>query len=152
MDRENLKEEIKSTAARLFGAHGFLLVDAVVKQDGAGVTFGLLADKPQGGISLEDCASLNRLLRDELDTMGILSGQYTLEVSSPGLDRPLKTKEDFMRCRDRRAVFFLNDSINGKCEWSGLIREVNETSVLICPQGEVLEIPLIKINKAKLLI
>jgi ribosome maturation factor RimP len=92
-----------------------VLVDAAVKQDGAGVAFSLLADKPQGGISLKDCALLNRLLRDELDT-GILSGQYTLEVSSPGLDRPLKTKEDFMRCRDRRAVFFLNDSINGKCE------------------------------------
>ena len=152
MDREELKQEIGLLAKDLFAAQGFALVDIIIRQDGSGLLLGLFADRPQGGISLEECGFLNRLLRQALDEKNILSGQYSLEVSSPGLDRPLKTKEDFMRCLNKEAVFFLNDLINGKCEWKGIISKVNETAVFIEQAGEVLEVSLIKINKAKLVI
>jgi len=152
MDRETLKQEIGALIKELFTAQGYVLVDIIFRQDGSGLFLGLLVDRPEGGISLEECALLNRLIRRELDEKNILSGQYSLEVSSPGLDRPLKTKEDFTRCLNKEAVFFLNDLINGKCEWNGLISKVNETTVFVERTGEVLEIPLIKINKAKLVI
>ncbi|MFA6130114.1 MAG: ribosome maturation factor RimP [Candidatus Omnitrophota bacterium] len=154
MDRETLKQEIGALIKELFAAQGFVLVDIIFRQDGPGLFLGLLVDRPEGGISLGECALLNRLVRQELDEKNILSGQYSLEVSSPGLDRPLKTKEDFMRCLNKEAVFFLNDLVSGKCEWNGLISKVNETTVFVgrTGEGEVLEIPLIKINKAKLVI
>jgi len=110
----------------------------------------LFADRPQGGINLEECALLNRLMRQGLDEKKILNGQYALEVSSPGLDRPLKTKADFIRCLNKQAVFFLNDLINGKLQWQGIIKKVGEAAVFIEQEREDLEIPLIKINKAKL--
>jgi ribosome maturation factor RimP len=149
MDRERLKQEITLLINDLFTAQGFVLVDVIFRQDGAGLSLGLLADRPQGGISLEQCGLLNRLVRQALDEKNIF-GEYSLEVSSPGLDRPLKTKEDFTRCLNKQAVFFLNDSVNGKIEWKGVINRVGETAVSIEQAGEVLEIPLIKINKAKL--
>ncbi|MFA4993501.1 MAG: hypothetical protein WC571_05995 [Candidatus Omnitrophota bacterium] len=152
MDRETLKQEISSSVNDLFLAQGFVLVDIILRQDGSGLLLSLLVDRPQGGISLGECSLLNRLIRQELAERNILTGEYSLEVSSPGLDRPLKTKEDFTRCLNKEAVFFLNDLVNGKCEWNGIISKVNETTVFVERTGEVLEIPLIKINKAKLVI
>ena len=150
MDRQILKNEIDLLIKELFAARGCVLVDIISRQDGLGLSLGLLADRPQGGISLEECSLLNRLVRQTLDEKNMFAGEYSLEVSSPGLDRPLKTREDFMRCLNKQVVFFLNGLVNGKCEWKGTISKVNETSVFIDQAGGVLEIPLIKINKAKL--
>jgi ribosome maturation factor RimP len=150
MNFQELKEEIASTAAGLFAAQGFILVDIVVRQGAQELSLNLFADRPQGGINLEECALLNRLMRQGLDEKKILNGQYALEVSSPGLDRPLKTKADFIRCLNKQAVFFLNDLINGKLQWQGIIKKVGEAAVFIEQEREDLEIPLIKINKAKL--
>jgi ribosome maturation factor RimP len=150
MNLQALKEEIGLLAGEIFVSKGFVLVDIISRQDGSGLLFSLLADRPQGGINLDECALLNRLLRQALDEKDILSGQFSLEVSSPGLDRPLAAKADFIRCMNKQAVFFLNGLIGGKCEWQGEISGVNESSVFITRDGEVMEIPLIKINKAKL--
>lgn len=150
MNFQELKDEIASTAAGLFAAQGFILVDIVVRQGAQELSLNLFADRPQGGINLEECSLLNRLMRQGLDEKKILNGQYALEVSSPGLDRPLKTKADFIRCLNKQAVFFLNDLINGKLQWQGVIKKVGEAAVFIEQEGEDLEIPLIKINKAKL--
>ena len=153
MDRESLKQEISLLVKDLFAAQGFVLVDFIFSRVGSGLLLGLFVDKSEGNISLGECSLLNRSIRQILDEKNLFSGdQYTLEVSSPGLDRPLKTKEDFMRCLNKQAVFFLNDLVDGKCEWNGLIGRVNETAVFIDRAGEALEIPLIKINKAKLIV
>ncbi|MBU0548036.1 MAG: hypothetical protein KJ710_05320 [Candidatus Omnitrophica bacterium] len=152
MNREVLKQEISLLVRDLFAAQGFVLVDIIFRHDGSGLLLSLLVDKSQGGISLEECGLLNRLVRQVLDEKNIFSDQYSLEISSPGLDRPLKTREDFMRCLNKQAVFFLIGLVNGKCECKGAISRVNEAAVFIDHAGEVLEIPLIKINKAKLVI
>lgn len=152
MDRENLRQEIGILIKDLLAGQGFVLVDFVFRQDGSGLLLSLLVDRPQAGISLGECGLLNRLIRQALDEKNLFYGQYSLEVASPGIDRPLKTKEDFMRCLNKQAVFFLNDLVNGKCEWKGTISRVDEAGVFIEQSGEILKIPLIKINKAKLVI
>ncbi len=78
--------------------------------------------------------------------------KYILEVSSPGLDRPLKTKSDFLRCINRKAKFFLLESIKGKIELDGIITKVEDDSVYIDIDGDIIEIPLVKVNKAKQLL
>jgi len=128
------------------------LVEFIHRYEGRDLVLRLLVDKPEGGITLGECALLNRSLGDILDAKDILPGHYILEVSSPGLDRVLATREDFSRYLNKQAVFFLNDLVNGKREWEGLISRVSETTVFIdTPKGS-LEIPLIKINKAKLVV
>jgi len=119
---------------------------------GSGLASGSQSHKPAGGITLGECALLNRQLGAIFEEKNIIDGEYVLEVSSPGLDRDLKTQKDFLRCLNKEAVFFLNDLINGKCQWQGLVDRVDETSVFIQSSKETLEIPLIKINKAKLVI
>lgn len=145
MGTDALEQKLHSFLGDLLSAQGFVLVEITLKRSGSGLCLNVLADRPQGGISLAECGDLNRRVRQSLDENGIVVEQYVLEVSSPGLDRALKTREDFKRHLNRQAVFFLNDLVNGKCEWRGTITSVGETSVSV----EGMEIPLVKINKAK---
>lgn len=128
----------------------FELVELAHRYEGGALVLRLLADRPQGGITMDECAGLNRTLGQLLEEKDIIPERYILEVSSPGLDRPLITKKDFTRCLNKEAVFFLNEQIEGKLQAQGKIISAGDTSVSIEYSGKVLEVPLTKINKAKL--
>jgi ribosome maturation factor RimP len=145
MNLDDLEQEISALAKELFAGQGFVLVDFFMRKNSSGFSLNLLADRPQGGITLDECSSLNRLLRQALEERNALPEEYALEVSSPGLDRPLKSKEDFLRFSDKEVTVFLNQPVNGRLELRGLVKGANETSVFI--NGT--EIELTKINKAK---
>ncbi|HPL82669.1 MAG TPA: ribosome maturation factor RimP [Candidatus Omnitrophota bacterium] len=130
----------------------FILVDIICRYEGNGLVLRVLADKPNGGINLDECAMLNREIGVLLDEKDIIKEKYILEVASPGLDRPLKTRDDFLRLLNKPAKFFLNEVINGKLEWDGSIDRVDQESVFIMAKEGIIELPIIKINKAKLII
>jgi len=130
----------------------FILVDIICRYEGNGLVLRVLADKPNGGINLDECAMLNREIGVLLDEKDIIKEKYILEVASPGLDRPLRTRDDFLRLLNKPAKFFLNEVINGKLEWDGSIDHVDQNSVFIMAKEGIIELPIIKINKAKLII
>jgi len=130
----------------------FILVDIICRYEGNGLVLRVLADKPNGGINLDECAMLNREIGVLLDEKDIIKEKYILEVASPGLDRPLRTRDDFLRLLNKPAKFFLNEVINGKLEWDGSIDRVDQNSVFIMAKEGIIELPIIKINKAKLII
>ncbi len=121
----------------------------------------MLIDKKGGGISLDDCARLNRKIGNILDENNIIENKYVLEVFSPGLDRPLKTKNDFSRCLNKETRIFLKEAIDGRWELEGVVSKVEEDSVVIDiegsdskkpvygQEGKSLQIPLLNIAKAK---
>lgn len=112
----------------------------------------VFADKPEGGIGMEECAALNRGLAASLDSGTLFSDPYTLEVSSPGLDRALTGYRDLRRVLGRELQVFLKERINGKCELSGLLQAVREADIILeTKKGEVL-VPMDKIEKAKQII
>ncbi len=178
--KEQIIREVKDLITAYFESQGVELIDLILRYEGNKLILTILADKPagdglatdkpqgnglasfgqshsqshrpEGGITLGECALLNRQLGAILEEKNIIDCDYILEVSSPGLDRNLKTQKDFLRCLNKEVMFFLSDLINGKCQWQGLINRVEENSVFINALGQVLEIPLIKINKAKLVI
>jgi ribosome maturation factor RimP len=152
MIKEGLIKELEELISLFLGRQVLELVDLAYNYEGRNFTLRILADKPGGGITLGECALLNRQLRVFLDEKNIIDGDYVLEVFSPGLDRPLTKQKDFLRCLNKEAVFFLNDLVNGKLQWQGLISKVDEHSVFIQNGGQILEVPLIKINKAQLVI
>ncbi|MBC8436360.1 MAG: ribosome maturation factor RimP [Candidatus Omnitrophica bacterium] len=149
MDRPAITEEIKGLIEEFLQGKGMCLVDVICRREGGGLILRILADWPEAGITLGECAVLNREIGLILDEKDILEERYILEVSSPGLDRPLKTRSDFLRCRNKKARVFLSDFINGRLEWDGLIDKVEDQSVYIKRDKESIEIPLSKINKAK---
>jgi len=151
MDRQEIRAELENILSEYLEIQGLDLVDLILLSEGRDLILRILVDRPQGGITLDECARLNERISNLLDEKGILQRRYILEVSSPGLDRPLKTKKDFLRCINRRARFFLNQSINGKIELEGLISKVENDSVYVYleSRNEVIEIPLTNINQAK---
>lgn len=152
MDRETVINELEAFLSDFLRGRGLDLVELIYRYEGRDLYLRVLADKPGGGISLGECALLNRELSDVLDEKNILQDRYILEVSSPGLDRPLKAENDFLRFLNKSVKFFLSDKISGKLEWDGVIQRVSDGKVYIETTAGSLEIPLDKINKARQII
>jgi ribosome maturation factor RimP len=100
-----------------------------------------------GGISLEDCRRLSLEIGQVFDAEDLLSASYVLEVSSPGLDRPLYTARDFQRQCQRMVTVFLNSSLMGQTQHRGRVAAVTESYlVLHVPPDTPLTIPLRQID------
>lgn len=152
MDRQELINELKNIITDFLKDKTLDLVDLIYRYEGRNLFLRILVDKPEGGISLDECAQLNNEVSRILDEKDILKERYILEVSSPGIDRPLKTKNDFLRCLNKPVRFFLAESIDAKMELEGIIIKVSDDLVYVDIKGRVCEIPLFKINRAKQII
>lgn len=152
MDRQQIITELKNIIAEYLKIKGLDLVDLIYRYEGRDLILRVLVDRPLGGINLEECADLNKEISRILDEEDMLQTRYILEVSSPGLDRPLKTKRDFERCINRKVRFFLSEPINGKMELEGIITSAEEDLVYIDNKGESVEVSLLKLTRAKQII
>ncbi len=152
MDYSVQDEELKRIILPFLSDIQIKLVELKLIKTSEGLILKLLVDRNEGGINLDECTRINKKIGEIIEFQSIIKNKYILEVSSPGLDRPLKTKDDFLRCLNKKAKFFLNELINGKLEWDGLIKEVGQESVFISVKDILIEVPFLKINKARLII
>jgi len=113
-------EGVRSVATRVTAGRGFELVDVEMKRAGGSQLVRLFVDKP-GGIGLDDLQSVSEEVSAILDAEDPIAGPYTLEVSSPGLDRPLKTEADFRRFAGRLAKVSSYELVDGRRHWTGRI-------------------------------
>ncbi|HKS93313.1 MAG TPA: ribosome maturation factor RimP [Gammaproteobacteria bacterium] len=109
----------------------------------------LYIDQPQG-VTLDDCEKVSRQIGAVLDVADPVPGAYTLEVSSPGLDRPLRKPEDFSAQSGKRARIELTLPLNGRRRFSGTLRGLENDEVLIEVDGAVFRLPCAQIGKARL--
>lgn len=152
LTNEEIHAKILHMAAPVLENAGVDLVELHVGRNRSEVQVQFTADLPMGGITIETCAQLNRAIVDIIDADGFLGENYTLEFSSPGLDRPLKTAKDFFRNLDQDVHFWLAEAIEGKKEWEGKVTEVNSQSLTVLAKKRTLSVPLAKIVKAVLVI
>ncbi|MFA5699849.1 MAG: ribosome maturation factor RimP [Desulfuromonas sp.] len=96
MPTQHVEKQVERLAAPIIEEFGLELVDITFTQQGRHWLLCLYIDKP-GGVTLDDCADFSRELSTMLDVEDVVPGAYRLEVSSPGLDRPLKKRVDFDR-------------------------------------------------------
>jgi ribosome maturation factor RimP len=102
------------------------------------------------GITLDDCSAVSHQLSGVLDVEDPIRGHYDLEVSSPGLDRPLFTREHFERFRGCRARLKLMGKLEGRRKYEGRLMGLDGNSVLIQDNGEQQAVPLELIDSARL--
>ncbi len=101
-------------------------------------TLQIMAERPDGGIEVEDCATISRAVSAVLDVEDPISGEYVLEVSSPGIDRPLTRLKDFERYEGYEARLETEELIDGRRRFKGELRGVEADEVLIeIPEGVV---------------
>ena len=118
--QEGTVERVWSVALRVTADRGFELVDVELKRGAAGQLLRLYVDKA-GGIGLDELQSVSEEVSAILDTEDPIEGHYTLEVSSPGLDRPLKTEDDYRRFVGRLAKLLSYVPVDGRRHWTGRI-------------------------------
>ncbi|MFA5114580.1 MAG: ribosome maturation factor RimP [Candidatus Omnitrophota bacterium] len=149
MYRDSVILELRGLIEEHLKGQGLFLVDLICRREGRNLMLRVLVDYPLGGIDIDTCARLNNELGAILEEKDIIGESYILEVSSPGLDRSLKSREDFRRCLGREAVFYLSGSVKERIEWRGVIKEIGEDGILIESSGDEISIPLALINKAR---
>ena len=107
-------------------------------------------DKP-GGVTLQDCQAASRQLGVELDVEDLIPEHYTLEVSSPGLDRPLRTEAEFLRFLGKLVVIHALQPVDGRRHFKGVLDSLIEGIVTIVDSdGRSWRIPMGNISKARL--
>lgn len=150
--KEEILEKVRNIAAPLAAAEGLELVDLEFAGAGGHPTLRLYIDKP-GGVSLEDCTQVSRALSAALDVEDPIEGSYELEVSSPGLDRPLRTPEHFQRFAGenvRIKTYGPLDTAGSRKTFVGRLLGLEENSVLVDVDGAVFRIPHTLIAKANI--
>lgn len=148
----NLSEDLARLLTPAIEAMGFELV-RVQLSGSHRPTLQIMAEPSDGReMSLEDCADLSRAISAVLDVEDPISGPYSLEVSSPGIDRPLTRIKDFRRFMGHEAKIETDQPLDGRRRFKGTIGEVSEEAVAITCEGQVISLPLARIHKAKLVL
>jgi ribosome maturation factor RimP len=106
-------------------------------------------DSPDG-IGLDDCEKVSRAVSDTLDAADPIPGQYTLEVSSPGLDRVLRTRAHFQRFAGERVRLEMMQPIAGRKRFSGRLLDVGESEITLELDGGRINLPIDDIHRARL--
>jgi len=104
----------------------------------------------QGGISVDDCAAVSHAVSQILDAEDPIKGHYTLEVSSPGLDRVLRKRAHFERFVGERVFVELKLPIEGRRRFAGTLKSVLGGAIVVEVDGRAHELPLDRIQKARL--
>jgi ribosome maturation factor RimP len=108
---------------------GYELVSVEYRKGTRSSLLRLLVDKPGGGIGLNDLEKLSPVLGDLLDVYDPIEGRYTLEVSSPGLNRPLRKREHFEAVRGERVKIRTHHVLEGQKSFVGKLVEVNPSGI-----------------------
>ncbi|MBC6961434.1 MAG: ribosome maturation factor RimP [Nitrosomonas sp.] len=126
---------------------GYELVD--IEQSAPGRLLRVFVDKKEGSITLDDCVAISNHLSQLLAVENI--DYNRLEVSSPGLDRPLKKKADFVRYMGESARIRLRIALQGQRNFVGTLVEVNDDVLTLNADGKLLQIELRNLEKARLI-
>ena len=112
--------QVRTIADRVAASYGLEIFDVQYRREQSGMVLRVQIDRPgpastaDDSVSVDDCARVSRDLSAILDVDDVVQAQYTLEVSSPGLDRPLTRREDYQRFAGRRAKLVMRERIDGQ--------------------------------------
>ena len=148
MDHAIRKQRLLELLEPPLEALGYELVDLDVRVGRRGL-LRVFIDK-ESGVNLADCELVSRQLSAFLDVEDPLPGRYVLEVSSPGLDRPLRTLEHFRRFRDCRAKVHLREPRESRRMLNGRLLGIRDESILMDVDGEIWRLQPAEIASARL--
>jgi len=146
---KEIADRVFEIADPILTSEGMELIDVEYRREARGWVLRLYIDR-EGGVTLGDCARVSEEVGRILDVEDFILASYTLEVSSPGLNRVLKREKDFVKYRDRRIKVKTFEPIGSRRHFKGRLLDVSENRVQIQVEGGVFDIPLSNIAKANL--
>jgi len=146
------EEQIRQLAEPMLASAGMELVQVECLRMKARWVVRIYMDREEGGVTLDDCASISNQLGDLLDVHDVPPGPYTLEVSSPGLDRPLQRDKDFLKYRGSRINLRLREKIDGRRHLCGELTDYEDEDgrkvLVVRESGKTYRIPREAVLKA----
>jgi ribosome maturation factor RimP len=150
-------ERVRELATRVAGAYGLDIFDVELKREGGQQVLRVIVDRPgpaatpEDSVSIDDCTRVAEELGTLLDVEDVMPGGYTFEVSSPGLDRPLRTADDYRRFAGRWAKIVTSEPVQRQTAFSGRVKGIDGNDVLFESEGKKLvRLPLSLIARARL--
>jgi ribosome maturation factor RimP len=150
-------QRARDVAARVAASYGLEIFDVQYRREGQGMMLRVLIDRPgaagtaEESVSVDDCAHVSRDLSAIFDVEDVVPGAYTLEVSSPGLDRPLRRVDDYRRFAGRRAKIVMREPVDGQGFFKGRLAGIDGDQVLIdSDDGRPHRVPFDVITRANL--
>ncbi len=146
---ESVLKEIERLIEPVLAEMGIDLVDMEYRSGQGRRVLRIYADRPTG-INLDDCAMVSREIGNLLDVKDLLPQHYVLEVSSPGLNRPLKREKDFLRAIGQKIKVKTAVPLKGRKNFSGVLQSFENGMLQLKLDNTVVQIPEEGVNKANL--
>jgi ribosome maturation factor RimP len=150
-------EHIRTIAERVAASRGLEIWDVQSRREATGHVVRVFIDRPgpaataEESVSIEDCEQVNREIGTILDVEDPLPFAYTLEVSSPGLDRPLRSAGDYERFSGRLAKIVVSQAVDNQKAFEGRLRGIEQDTVLLeASNGRMHRLPLRLITRGRL--
>ena len=150
-------EHIRAIAERVAASRGLEIWDIQSRREAHGHVVRVFIDRPgpaataEESVSIEDCEQVNREMSTILDVEDPLPFPYTLEVSSPGLDRPLRDANDYRRFSGRWAKVVVSEPVDNQKAFEGRLKGVEGDAVLLeAPNGRLHRLPLRLVTRGRL--
>ena len=150
-------EAVRAAASRVAAGYGLEIFDVQFRREAPGMVLRIQIDRPGPGataeecVSVADCANVSRDLSAIFDVEDVVPTAYTLEVSSPGLDRPLRGLDDYRRFTGRLAKVVVREKVDGQGFFRGTIAGVDGQDVLIDGEDRrTHRVPVAVISRANL--
>jgi len=150
-------EQIRAIAERVAASRGLTVWEIQSRREASGHVVRVFIDRPgpaataEDSVSIEDCEQVNREMSTILDVEDPLPFAYTLEVSSPGLNRPLRGEDDYRRFTGRLAKVVVSEAVDNQKAFEGRLRGLEDGHVLLeAPNGRMHRLPLQLITRGRL--
>jgi ribosome maturation factor RimP len=154
---KDVVERVREAANRVAGGYGLEIFNVQFRREASGMVLRVQIDRPgpaahaEESVSVQDCANVSRDLSAILDVEDVVPTAYILEVSSPGLDRPLRGADDYRRFTGRRAKLVMRERVDGQGFFKGRLGGVDGGDVLIdADDGRTHRVPMGVITRANL--
>lgn len=147
--RQKLRSDLRALLEAAVARCGCEIVAIELGGTGRKPTLRVYVDRPAGGVTIDDCAAVTRAISPLLDVADPLPGAYALEVSSPGIERPVERAQDFARFAGFRARVKLGPSSERR-NATGVLRGLDGDVVVLDVQGELLRLPLVDVDRVRL--
>lgn len=148
---EQVVAAIEGYAAPVLESMGMELIEVQFRREGHGWVVRLYIDREEG-VTLDDCAGVSREISTWLEVEDLIEHAYHLEVSSPGLERPLKKRKDYVRFAGRKARIKLREPLNEQKVFIGIIDQVDEERVVLIADEKPVSLSFDNIAKARLVL
>ncbi|MBU0860240.1 MAG: ribosome maturation factor RimP [Alphaproteobacteria bacterium] len=149
-----LEQRVSNAIAPVITDMGFTLVHVIMTSEDNSAILRVMAENPETKqLNIDDCAKLSRAVGTVLDVEDIISGAYRLELSSPGIDRPLVREADFVEHAGFKAKVDIDPPLaNGQKRFRGEIKGIEDDNLLLESEEGPVALPLYNIQKARLII